>query len=49
LSLGLGLLSIASDPKGQGWHDKLSGTMVVKRHQERPGRVSGHSRPYSSR
>ena len=49
LSLGLGLLSIASDPKGQGWHDKLSGTMVVTRHRARPGRLSGHSRAYSSR
>jgi len=44
LSLGLGLLSIASDPKGQGWHDKLSGTMVVKRRRARPGRLSGRSR-----
>ena len=29
-SLGLGLLWIAWDEKRQGWHDKLSGTMVVK-------------------
>jgi uncharacterized RDD family membrane protein YckC len=29
-SLGLGLLWIAWDDKRQGWHDKLSGTMVVK-------------------
>jgi uncharacterized RDD family membrane protein YckC len=28
--LGLGLLWIAWDEKRQGWHDKLSGTMVVK-------------------
>jgi uncharacterized RDD family membrane protein YckC len=29
-SLGLGLLWIVWDEKRQGWHDKLSGTMVVK-------------------
>jgi uncharacterized RDD family membrane protein YckC len=29
-SLGLGLLWIIWDEKRQGWHDKLSGTMVVK-------------------
>jgi uncharacterized RDD family membrane protein YckC len=29
-SLGLGLLWIIWDEKRQGWHDRLSGTMVVK-------------------
>jgi len=26
----LGFLSIAWDPKKQGWHDKLAGTIVVR-------------------
>ena len=30
-SLGLGFLWIAFDPKKQGWHDKLAGTVVVYR------------------
>ena len=34
-SLGLGLMAITWDEKGQGWHDKVSGTMVVKRGESR--------------
>ena len=34
-SLGLGLMSITWDEKGQGLHDKVSGTMVVKRGEGR--------------
>jgi uncharacterized RDD family membrane protein YckC len=30
LPLGLGLLWVAWDPKKQGWHDKLAGTVVVR-------------------
>ncbi|MFW1677423.1 RDD family protein [Pontibacter sp. JAM-7] len=30
LPMGLGILSIARDPKRQGWHDKLAGTVVVR-------------------
>lgn len=30
IPLGLGLLWVAFDPKKQGWHDKLAGTVVVK-------------------
>lgn len=30
LPLGLGFLWIAFDPKKQGWHDKLAGTVVVR-------------------
>lgn len=30
LPLGLGLLWIAFDPRKQGWHDKLAGTVVVR-------------------
>jgi uncharacterized RDD family membrane protein YckC len=28
--LGLGFLWIIWDPKKQGWHDKLAGTVVVR-------------------
>lgn len=31
LPLGLGLLWVAWDPRKQGWHDKLAGTVVVRR------------------
>ena len=30
LPFGLGLLWVAWDPKKQGWHDKLAGTVVVR-------------------
>lgn len=30
IPLGLGLLWVAFDPKKQGWHDKLAGTVVVR-------------------
>jgi uncharacterized RDD family membrane protein YckC len=30
LPLGLGFLWVAWDPRKQGWHDKLAGTMVVR-------------------
>ena len=30
LPLGLGLLWIVLDPRRQGWHDKLAGTVVVR-------------------
>lgn len=29
LPLGLGILWVAWDPKKQGWHDKLAGTVVI--------------------
>ncbi len=40
LPLGLGLLWVAFDPRKQGWHDKLAGTVVVrpKRHGTEPVR-----------
>ncbi|HEU4589312.1 MAG TPA: RDD family protein [Steroidobacteraceae bacterium] len=28
--LGLGLLWVAFDPRKQGWHDKLAGTVVIR-------------------
>lgn len=31
IPLGLGLLWVAFDPRKQGWHDKLAGTVVVRR------------------
>jgi uncharacterized RDD family membrane protein YckC len=30
LPLGLGFLWVALDPRKQGWHDKLAGTLVVR-------------------
>lgn len=30
LPLGLGLIWVAFDPKKQGWHDKLAGTVVIR-------------------
>lgn len=30
IPFGLGLLWVAFDPKKQGWHDKLAGTVVVR-------------------
>lgn len=32
LPLGLGLLWVAFDPRKQGWHDKMAGTVVVRSH-----------------
>ena len=34
LPLGLGFIWIALDKKKQGWHDKLSGTVVVRKKPE---------------
>jgi uncharacterized RDD family membrane protein YckC len=30
IPLGLGLLWVAFDPRKQGWHDKMAGTVVVR-------------------
>ena len=35
LALGLGFFWIAVDPRKQGWHDKLAGTVVVRRRRVR--------------
>ena len=36
IPFGLGLLWVAFDPKKQGWHDKIAGTVVVRdRHEAR--------------
>lgn len=31
IPLGLGLIWVGIDPKKQGWHDKLAGTVVIRR------------------
>ena len=36
LPLGLGFIWVAFDPKRQGFHDKLAGTVVVRRKREVP-------------
>ncbi len=33
---GLGLLWVAFDPKKQGWHDKLAGTVVIRSKKRKP-------------
>ena len=30
IPLFLGLIAVAFDPRKQGWHDKLAGTVVVR-------------------
>jgi glyoxylase-like metal-dependent hydrolase (beta-lactamase superfamily II) len=40
LPLMLGFLWIAFDPRKQGWHDKMAGTVVVR--PRRRGRPDGH-------
>lgn len=30
IPLGLGIIWVAFDPKKQGWHDKLAGTVVIR-------------------
>jgi uncharacterized RDD family membrane protein YckC len=32
----LGLIWVAFDPRKQGWHDKLAGTVVVRAHRQGP-------------
>jgi len=39
LPLGLGFLWIAFDPRKQGWHDKLAGTVVIRPKQRRAEQV----------
>jgi uncharacterized RDD family membrane protein YckC len=34
--LGLGLIWVAFDPRKQGWHDKLAGTVVVRSRNRGP-------------
>lgn len=39
LPLGLGFVWVAFDKKKQGWHDKLAGTVVVRRSHREPDPV----------
>jgi uncharacterized RDD family membrane protein YckC len=36
IPLGLGLIWVAFDPKKQGWHDKLAGTVVIRSRSRGP-------------
>ncbi len=36
IPLGLGLIWVAFDPRKQGWHDKLAGTVVIRSRDRRP-------------
>lgn len=36
LPLGLGLLWVAFDPRKQGWHDKLAGSVVIRPRDRSP-------------
>lgn len=38
IPFGLGLLWVAFDPKKQGWHDKLAGTVVIRSKRCSPSR-----------
>jgi uncharacterized RDD family membrane protein YckC len=40
IPLLLGLIWVAFDPRKQGWHDKLAGTVVVRPRQRGPAAVS---------
>ena len=39
LPLMLGIVWVAFDPRKQGWHDKLAGTVVVRPRHRGPARV----------
>jgi uncharacterized RDD family membrane protein YckC len=40
IPLGLGFIWVAFDERKQGWHDKLSGTVVVRKKNRGPKPVS---------
>ena len=40
IPLGIGLIWVAFDPKRQGWHDKLAGTVVVRSKHRGPEAVN---------
>ena len=37
LPLGLGVFVLVRDPRAQGWHDKLAGTVVIREDESRLG------------
>jgi uncharacterized RDD family membrane protein YckC len=39
IPFGLGLLWVAFDPRKQGWHDKMAGTVVVRPRHRGPAQV----------
>jgi uncharacterized RDD family membrane protein YckC len=43
LPVGVGLFWVAWDPKKQGWHDKLAGTVVVRARKREPQPVKFNS------
>ena len=45
IPLGLGLIWIAFDPKKQGWHDKLAGTVVIRSKTRSPEPVKFEQAP----
>jgi uncharacterized RDD family membrane protein YckC len=40
IPLGLGLIWVAFDPRKQGWHDKLAGTVVIRSRNRSPEPVT---------
>ncbi len=44
LPLALGFFWVAFDPRKQGWHDKLAGTLVVRPKKRGPAAVSFNDR-----
>lgn len=40
IPLGLGYFWVGFDPRKQGWHDKLAGTVVVRKKNRDPKRVT---------
>lgn len=43
LPLGIGIIWVAFDDRKQGWHDKLAGTVVVRKKNREPKPVSFNS------
>lgn len=40
IPIGLGFIWVAFDKRKQGWHDKLAGTVVVRKKEREPSPVS---------
>jgi len=39
IPLGLGFIWVGFDPRSQGWHDKLAGTVVIRSKERKPATV----------
>lgn len=48
IAFGLGLVSIAFDPRKQGWHDKLARTIVVREFRPTPTRAAPDPRHWTA-